>query len=92
MAYELVDPESVLSWSHDWSDWLGEGDEIVSNLWTITQENEGSPTTPTLANATTDTVLVSGLIAGRIYHLTERVTTTAGLTDERTITLRCDHR
>ena len=94
MAYELVDPQSKLSWSHDWNDWLtstSEGsptDTIASRQWTITPP-AGSPA-PTLTGDTSDVVIVEGLEAGNVYRLTEHIVTVAGLEDERTIVLRCE--
>lgn len=91
MSYVLADPDSVLNWSHDWAtDWLAEGDTIASRQWSIMPLNGTSPETPTLTNDTADIVFVSGLQAGKVYHLTEHVVTTAGVEDERTIVLRCD--
>ena len=89
----LVDPGSVLTWSHDWTDWLAYGspsDTIASRLWTISPQ-EGSPLQPALSNTTQAIVTAQGFLAGRVYHLTERIVTDGGLADERTIILRCDN-
>lgn len=95
MSYFLVDPQSVLTWSHDWSDFLdyaSPADEIASRQWTITPDNDASsPTTPNLTNATQEIVTAQGFVAGKVYHLTEHITTTAGLQDERSIILRCEN-
>jgi hypothetical protein len=91
MAYFLCDPQATLNYSHDWSTlWLETNDSIVSRQWTITPANAGSPGTPTLVGDTTDVVFVSGLLAGTVYRLVERVTTSAGVVDERSIVLRCE--
>jgi hypothetical protein len=98
MAYLLADPSSTLNYSFDWeTSWLPSGtigsptDTIASRLWTITPPNPGSPNTPTLVGETTDVVFVSGLLAGYVYRLVERVTTVAGITDDRTIVIRAEH-
>lgn len=93
MAYVLADPDGSLDWAHDWTDWLAVGsppDTISSRQWSITPLNGTSPETPTLVGATTDTVFVSGMQVGKIYHLTEQVTTAAGVVDQRTIVIRCE--
>jgi hypothetical protein len=90
VAYYLVDPNDRLDWAHDWEDFLSVGDSIASRIWTIRPMNEGTPSTPVLANSTGAIVVVSGLIAGRVYHLSEKITTANGLIGERTIVLRCD--
>ena len=92
--YLLVDPSSKLNFENDWDEegnsWLAEGDTIASRQWSISPLNGTSPETPTLTGDTTDIVFVEGMQAGKVYHLTEHVVTTAGVDDERTIVLRCD--
>jgi hypothetical protein len=67
MKYVLVDPSSRLNWPFQWDDpaapWLAEGDTIVSRQWLITPHGVG-PGAPTLVGAGTDTVVVSGMLAG----------------------------
>ena len=84
--YFLQDPADGLDWQQDWSDFLAEGDTIASRQWTI--EPDGSPTH--LANATEEAVTVSGLSAGVVYRLSEKITTAAGVVAERSITIRCE--
>lgn len=95
MSYILVDPDSALTWEHDWSDWLDSvspADTIASQQWSIEPLDGTSPETPTLTNDDTAIVTVSGMQAGKVYRLTERITTAGGLTDDRTIVLRCEER
>lgn len=89
-TYFLVNPNDKLDWTHDWADFLGAGDTIASRVWTIYPLHQGTPVTPVLANSTTATVIVSGLLAGNVYYLSEKITTAAGLVGERSIVLRCD--
>jgi hypothetical protein len=94
MSYLLVDPSSVLSWSFDWADWLDYSspvDTIASRQWTIEPLYAGSPTMPTLTNATQEIVVAQGFLAGNIYRLTEQITSAGGLVDQRTIVLRCEN-
>lgn len=84
-AYYIQDPSAVLDYSHDWTDWLGVGDTIATRQWTIT------PSGPTLQGDTTNIVFVSGLVVGEQYKLTEHITTAAGVQDERTIVIACEH-
>jgi hypothetical protein len=92
MSYVLVDPDSTLSFSHDYvtDGYLAAGETIVSRQWTISPLNEGTPVTPALVGDATDTVFVSGCEAGKIYRLVEQITTSAGNVDQRTIVLRCE--
>lgn len=91
MAFHLVDPDSNLSFSHDWSGYLGAGDTIASRQWSITPLNGTSPETPSLTDDTGSIVLVQGCMAGKVYHLTEHIVTSAGIEDDRTIILRCEN-
>jgi hypothetical protein len=91
MSYRLIDPDAKLDYAMDWSDWLAEGDAISTHQWSITPQS-GSPTQPTLTNDTQATVTVQGFEAGKVYVLTDKITTTAGLIDERSITLRAGER
>lgn len=92
MTYRLVDPDAQLNWSHDWGPYLADGESITSRQWTITPLNGTSAETPTLSGDTSDTVVATGFQAGKIYHLSEIITTDVGNTDERTIVLRCEQR
>jgi hypothetical protein len=90
MAYRLIDPEERLDFQHDWNDFLGSGDSIVSRQWLVGPINETSPESPILTNATGAAVMIEGCLSGRVYHLTERITTAVGLRADRTIVLRCE--
>lgn len=93
--YVLADPDSVLTWMHDWTAWLGSSsppDTISSRQWSIAPLTVTSPETPALTNDTTATVTVSGLAAGRVYRLVEHIVTASGLEADRTIVIRCDDR
>lgn len=91
-AYQLIDPQSVLDFQHDWTDWLASGDSISSRQWTIAPLNGTTPETPSLSNSTSAAVTVSGCQAGKVYRLTEHVVTANGIEADRTITLRCENR
>lgn len=84
----IHDPEAVLDYAVDWSDWLG-ADTIASATWTV-------PTGLTKASqaetTTKSTAWISGGTAGTTYSVECRITTVGGRTDERTITLVCRER
>ncbi len=92
MTYRLMDPQSVLDWQHDWAAFLAQGDSISTRQWSITPLNGTTPETPSLTNATGAVVTVAGLLAGKVYRLTEHIVTANGIEADRTITLRCDDR
>lgn len=80
----VKDPNALLDYTFDWSDWLGD-DTILSVTATLatglTQENLTS-------SSTAATVWISGGEAGKSYDVTCEITTNGGRTDRRTITLR----
>lgn len=77
----IKDPDAVLDYSIDWSDWLG-SDTISTSTWEvdsgITEDSNSNTDTVT-------TIWLSGGTAGKKYELTNRITTTGGRTDDRTI-------
>lgn len=92
MTLLLIDPAEKLDYGFDWSDgWLGvSGDTVTASTWAV------SPTGPTLsaaANTTTaTTVFMTGCTHGKIYSLTNQITTSLGRIGERTLTIRCIER
>ena len=91
-SYQSIDPESLLDYQYDWTDWIASGDSISARLWSVTPLNGTSPETPALTNATTAAVKISGCQLGSVYRLVEHITTANGLEADRTVTLRCEHR
>lgn len=93
----LKDPAAVLDYVFDWkaltngtgdSDWLADDETITQQTITV------SPATATLTvdsdsqTAGAVTVWLSGGTAGKDYKVTCRIVTSAGRTDERSMTLR----
>lgn len=80
---EIKDPEAVLDYSIDWSDWLG-ADVISSSTWTvpsgITKDSDSS-------TATVAIIWLSGGTDNTSYKLTNKIVTVAGRTALRSITV-----
>lgn len=78
------DPEAVLDWQFDWSSWLADAETISSH--TVT-----APAGLTLDSSTESggvvTAWLSGGTDGERYTVECLITTTAGRTDERSITV-----
>lgn len=84
------DPQAVLDYSVDWTKWLDEvGDTIATSTWIV-------PTGLTKVTETNTTKLatvwLSGGTEGTNYTVTNRITTAAARTDDRSITLRVRER
>jgi len=84
----VKDPDAVLDYVVDWSDWLGT-DTISSSSWTVpTGITKDSDTNTT----TTATIWLSGGTEGAEYRVTNQIVTTDGRTDERSIIIKVDER
>ena len=78
-------PAAVLPYTLDYTDWLS-SDTIATSNWTVstisgdasalTQDSESETTTKT-------TIVLSGGTAGKIYTVSNTITTTAGYTEKR---------
>jgi hypothetical protein len=83
------DPDAVLDWVWDWNEWLDEGETISASSFItsvgITVDSE-------LNTTKTATVWLSGGTAGQVYQVTNRITTSSGRTDDRSITIRVTER
>lgn len=76
------DPDAVIDYPFDWSDWLETGDTIQTVTVTVS-----SGLTKDSVTFTTSAVIVwvSGGTAGSVYTIACRIVTAGGRTDERTI-------
>ena len=85
----VKDPDAVLDWRWDWSEWLADGETIVTSLFIV---SAGLVKDSDLHSATSATVWLSGGTPGTPYLVTNRITTSAGRTDDRSITIRVTNR
>lgn len=85
------DPDAVLDYKFDWSDWLT-GGETISTA-TITEGSGITVDSDSITDTSTSvTVWLSGGTAGTMYNVACLITTSASRTDERTIKIRCTER
>lgn len=82
------DVDTVCDYTVDWSYWLG-ADTIVTSDWKVPIGIVCLAQEKTTTHAT---VWLKGGTAGREYLLTNRVTTAAGRTDDRSIRIRVRQR
>lgn len=83
------DPDAVLDWRWDWTDWLADGEAISSSLMTV---SAGLVLDSSGFSPTSTTAWLSGGTAGSTYSVANRISTSQGRTDERTITIRVTSR
>jgi len=84
------DPNAVLDYSVDWSAWLA-GDQISSSEWVLEDGAQLEQVTDTFTPTKT-TVWLRGGIAGTTYLVTNRIVTSGGRTDDRTISVKVEDR
>jgi len=79
------DPEAVLDYHVDWSDWLGV-DTIVTSSWSCDDDGitiDSDSTTTTVA-----TVWLSGGTVDEMYEVVNHIITAAGREEDKTINIR----
>lgn len=83
------DPAATLDYGLDWSDWLAAGETIAASEWSVpaglTKDSDDH-------NTTLAAVWLSGGTAGATYRITNRVTTSAGRIDERSLFIVVEER
>lgn len=84
------DPQAVLDWAFDWTNWLAVG-ETISGTPVVTVDS-GLVKDSQSNTATKVTVWLSGGVLGATYEVACRITTNQGRTDERTIGIRITDR
>lgn len=87
----IKDPNAVLDYKFDWSDWLAAGETISTR--TITAGSGITVDSSSITDTNTSvTVWLSGGTAGDSYDVTCQIVTSDSRTDERTIVIVCRDR
>jgi len=76
----VKDPQSLLDYAVDWTDWLGT-DDIISVVWTVQQGIQKIRESNDLKTAKIE---LSGGSVGEVYSISCRITTGESRVDERT--------
>lgn len=72
------DPQSVLDYTIDWSDWL-EDDTITASTWAIVADSGlTQPFSPSFTTLTTTIWLGAGTVSSQSYTVTNHITTIGG--------------
>lgn len=83
------DPNAKKDYAVDWSAWLDDGETISTSAWAIDVTPDGNLTissSPAAANTTTTaTVWLEAGSVGRQYRVRNRITTSAGRTDDQSL-------
>ena len=91
MPFKVQDPDATITWTLDWSDWLGT-DTIASATYTL-QTGLTSVATSETTTTTSQKVTVDAGNVGNILKMSAKPTTTTGAEiPERSITLAIEQR
>lgn len=85
----VKDPDAILDYVFDWSDWLESGETISSHVITV---NAGITKDSDSESSGVVTVWLSGGTAGNKYNVACKIVTSLARTDERTIEIRMEDR
>ncbi|MEU3052264.1 phage fiber-tail adaptor protein [Streptomyces griseus] len=85
----LKDPDATLDWIFDWSAWLVPNERIDASVMTT---SPGITLESSNFSDSTATAWVSGGSEGRVYQVSNKITTNHGRIDERSITIRVTNR
>lgn len=89
IASYYKDPDAVLDYGLDWSSWLADGETISTSTWTvpsgITKDSDSN-------DGTSTTVWLSGGTAGTVYTVANKIVTSTGRTEERSILIQVKER
>ena len=90
------DPEAVLAYTFDWSEWLPVGDTVATVNYTLqVRANDPAPLvkeTQGVQAGTKTFVELSGGQVGKVYTVTSEVTTSDGLVDRRSFRVKVENR
>lgn len=81
------DPQAVLDYKIDWTEWMPENDRIVAS--TFTSSDAELTVDDSLFTDFTATVWLSGGVAGERYTVTNHIVTEDGREDDRSLTIVC---
>lgn len=96
MTVFLKDPDSTVDYQVDWSDYLAEdspADTISTSTWFISPSTSPGLTSSNESKTdSTTTAFFSGGIRKTVYRATNRIVTTGGRTEDRSVVIRVGQR
>jgi hypothetical protein len=91
-ASYLKDPDAILDFGFDWTDWLATAETISSSAWTLptdtTSPAVGLTRDSDSRSTVATTIWLSHGVDGEDYDITNHIVTSAGREDDRTITIK----
>lgn len=89
LSYPNKDPDSFLDYGLDWSDWMPEGDYIISNTWFSddTQSNLILSDFDYVVESHFTKCWIRGGELNNVYIITNRIETFGGRTNDQSMSL-----
>lgn len=83
------DPNAVMDYTIDWTNWLNSGATIQTSTWTVPSDLTKVSDARDAGNKKTTVVLSGGSATlGTLYQVENRITTSDGLTEDRSLLIR----
>ena len=83
------DPNSIIDYGCDWTDWLAQGEVISTSTWTVPT---GLTSVSTVKENFVTSIFLSGGTVGTTYTLTNRITTNQSRTEDASMYIRCQQK
>lgn len=90
MRTHIKDPDEILIYGFDWSDWLESGDTLSTSSWDVQAGSGLTSASPSISGSNTLVKISGGTVIasdGSPYQITNTVTTSAGLVGVRSLFL-----
>ena len=84
------DPNSIIDYGCDWTDWLAQGEVISTSTWLTTPT--GLTQVTTVKENFVTSVFLSGGTAGITYTLTNRIVTSQSRTEDASMYIKCQQK
>lgn len=91
MAVLVKDPDAVLDYAMDWSDYLEAGEVIADSQW-VTLPADGLPPSGASVDGAVAQVTLGGGVTRTVHVVTNRITTSLGRSDDRSLTIYVQER
>lgn len=89
----LKDPDAMVDYRVDWAAALAGGATLTASAWTVEPAEPGGVVVSGAAFGVAEaTARLGGGIAGHVYRVGNRVTTSDGSVDERSLVVRVEER
>ena len=87
MTVFTKDPDAVLDYTVDWSQWLASGDLLAASVWVVQEGITIASPSPTFSD-TSATIWLSGGSLWKTYRVTNRITTVDGRVQDYSIAIK----